>query len=290
MCSSINRPDNAMLSVAPSALFSRRSIILTELTVQLFAIPAFYDNYIWLLADDNNHCLVVDPGDAAPVERFLADNEMTLGAILITHHHPDHVGGLQRLTKQWPVPVYGPDNSSIAGITHSVYDGDRIALASPTLGFDVLEVPGHTLDHIAFYSDTLPEPLLFCGDTLFSAGCGRLFEGTPEQMDNSLQRLTALPDHCRVCCTHEYTEANLRFALAVLPEDPAFNQRSRDVAALRAAGQPSLPSTIGAEKISNPFLRVDDKLLQISLENELGKPLQEHNQRFAALRAWKDRF
>jgi hydroxyacylglutathione hydrolase len=258
--------------------------------VQLFAIPAFTDNYIWLLADESNHCLVVDPGDAAPVERFLADNALTLSAILITHHHPDHVGGLQRLTQQWPVPVYGPDNSAIAGITDPVHDGDRITLASPSLHFDVLEVPGHTLDHIAFYNSTLAPPLLFCGDTLFSSGCGRLFEGTPAQMDLSLQRLAALPDDCRVCCTHEYTEANLRFALAVLPNDTAFNQRNQDVAVLRAAGKPSLPSTIGIEKISNPFLRVDEKQLQSSLENELGKPLREHNQRFAALRAWKDRF
>lgn len=258
--------------------------------MQLFAIPAFVDNYIWLLADDSNRCLVVDPGDAVPVERFLADNEMTLSAILITHHHPDHIGGLQRLAQQWPVPVYGPDNSAIAGITNPVHDGDRITLTSPALSFDVLEVPGHTLDHIAFYSDTLPEPLLFCGDTLFSAGCGRLFEGTPEQMDRSLQRLSALPDDCRVCCTHEYTEANLRFALAVLPDDPAFNQRNHEVALLRAVGKPSLPSSIGIEKSSNPFLRIDDKQLQSSLENELKKPLEEHNQRFAALRAWKDRF
>lgn len=256
----------------------------------LFPVPAFRDNYIWVLSDDAGHCLVVDPGDAGPVRDYLSAAGLTPCAILVTHHHPDHTGGVAALADQFNIPVFGPARETIPAITHPVEDGDRITIPLMNMRFTVFAVPGHTLGHIAFCSEALEPPVLFCGDTLFSAGCGRLFEGTPEQMDASLQRLAALPDATRVCCTHEYTEANLAFALTVLPGDPALTARAQQVGTLRAANKPSLPVDLGTEKRSNPFLRVDEPALQAALEKETGTPLPGHVQRFAALRAWKDRF
>lgn len=256
----------------------------------LFPVRAFRDNYIWVLSDDAGRCLVVDPGDAAPVRDYLAAEQLAPCGILVTHHHPDHTGGVSTLANDLNIPVFGPARETIPAMTHPLDDGDRITVPLMNLSFLVFAVPGHTLGHIAFYTDALDPPILFCGDTLFSAGCGRLFEGTPAQMDASLKRLAALPDATRVCCTHEYTEANLAFARAVLPGDSALREREQQVKALRAADQPSLPVDLGTEKRSNPFLRVDEPALQAALERETGTPLPGHVERFAALRAWKDRF
>lgn len=258
--------------------------------MQLHAIPAFQDNYIWLLADADGRCLVVDPGDPDPVAHFIARHRLSLSAILITHHHADHTGGIKALLARWPVPVYGPAHERIAGVDHPLHEGDSVRLDTPAIRLRVLELPGHTLGHIGYFCEDHHPPLLFCGDTLFSGGCGRLFEGTPEQLSHSLGRLARLPDNTLVCCTHEYTQANLRFAGHVLPGDPAIEARINAVKALRDAGKPSLPSDIATEKAHNPFLRVDEPALVQALEKQFGEAFTEHVQRFAALRRWKDSF
>lgn len=258
--------------------------------MQLHAIPAFQDNYIWLLADGDGRCLVVDPGDAEPVAHFIASHRMSLSAILITHHHPDHTGGIKALTTRWPVPVYGPAHERIAGVDHKMHDGDHVSLSTPAIRLRVLDLPGHTLGHIGYVTEDHHPPLLFCGDTLFSGGCGRLFEGTPDQLAHSLARLARLSPDTQVCCTHEYTLANLQFARHVLPDDAAIEARLTEVLALRDADKPSLPTDIATENAHNPFLRVDEPALRAALERETGQPLEEHVERFAALRSWKDRF
>lgn len=251
------------------------------------AIPAFSDNYIWALHDGAGHCAVVDPGDARPVEDFLAKNALQLSAILITHHHFDHVGGLKALAARFSVPVYGPDNPAISGITHALHDGDQLSLDAPLLGFEVLAVPGHTLDHIAYYSAT--ESLLLCGDTLFHAGCGRLFEGSPQQMHDSLARLAALPGDTRVYCTHEYTLANMRFALAVEPDNPALRTAQADAAARREHGDITLPSRIADQRAINPFLRTDQPAV-MRAARERNPEADSSVSVFSTLRAWKDQF
>lgn len=257
----------------------------------LHPIPAFMDNYIWAL-HDGHRCLIVDPGDATPVMQWLDDNQLQPCAILITHHHPDHVGGLKTLRERWPdIPVHGPARERIDGLTDTVDDGDVVRIESLGLDFQVLAVPGHTLGHIAFFSADAGQPLLFCGDTLFAAGCGRLFEGTPEQMLASLDRLAALPDDTRVCCAHEYTLANLRFALAVTPDDPAVNQRHQSAVETREAGKPTLPSSILEERRSNPFLRIDDAAVVAALAGrQQDLPRDDRAALFACLRQWKDSF
>lgn len=258
-------------------------------SLHLHPIAAFRDNYIWALHDDDGHCLVVDPGDAAPVIDWLEQQQYSLGAILVTHHHPDHVGGLAALLARWPVPVYGPDNEHISHISQRLADGDELTLTAPAVHFRVLAVPGHTLDHIAWFSDQTATPLLFCGDTLFSSGCGRLFEGTPAQMLRSLQRLATLPDDTLVCCAHEYTSANLAFSLAMLPDDPALHARQQQVQALRAREQPSLPVTLAAEKQHNLFLRCAEPMVQQSMIARGAEP-DDVLSVFTVLRAEKDRF
>src|SRR5574343_56293 len=211
-------------------------------------IPAFKDNYIWLLTR-GERAFVVDPGDAAPVQARLLADGLTLEGILITHHHADHQGGVAELMARWPAVVYAPGNESITGCTHPLSGGERLeVLGTPV---DVLAVPGHTLGHLAYRAPGM----LFCGDMLFGAGCGRLLEGSPAQMSASLDRIAALPDDTLIYCAHEYTAMNLRFALAVEPDNPALHARVARVAALRAAGQPSVPSTLAEEKATNPFLR-----------------------------------
>ena len=213
-------------------------------------IPAFKDNYIWLLTH-GQRAAVVDPGDAAPVLARLEAEGLTLESILITHHHADHQGGVAALVDRWQPVVFAPASESITGCTDPLSGGERIEVLGQSV--DVLAVPGHTLGHLAYVAPGA----LFCGDTLFGAGCGRLFEGTPEQMSASLDQLAALPDETQVFCAHEYTEMNLRFALAVEPDNQALQQRVTRVAGLRAAGLPSVPSTLGEEKATNPFLRCD---------------------------------
>ena len=259
------------------------------------AIAAFNDNYIWCISNTETHdAWVVDPGYAAPVLETLRREHLTLRGILITHHHGDHVGGVSRLLESADVPVYGPKNSPFKGASHYLEDGDTLAL--PGLTFHVLAVPGHTLDHIAYYCPQLDDaPALFCGDTLFACGCGRLFEGQPAQMQASLAKLAALPDATRVYCAHEYTLSNLRFARAVLPEDQALLAFESDCRKKRDAGQPTLPVTLGNEKQLNPFLRWGDNNLIQSAKTYAGdqglafSPDQAASV-FAVIRSWKDHF
>lgn len=251
------------------------------------AIPAFRDNYIWALRQ-GHQCVVVDPGDAGPVENFLREHQLRLAAILITHHHADHVGGIHQLLRHRQVPVYGPATETIPGLTQALKDGDTLILPGVDLALDVLSVPGHTLGHLAYYAAS--PGWLFCGDTLFSGGCGRLFEGTPEQMYHSLQRLAALPTETQVYCTHEYTQANLNFAAAVLPDDAAVQQRLNEVSALRAKGHITLPSTLAEELRSNLFLRTGNSALRSVCEKREKGSGSDSMKCFAALRRWKDDF
>ena len=259
--------------------------LFTIMPLDPLALPAFRDNYLWALVHENQ-ALVVDPGDATVVEQWLAENKLTLAFLLITHHHADHIGGLEALLERHRPVVYGPDED-INGIQHILEGGETLTLA----GFGrarVMAVPGHTRAHIAYY---LPESaLLFCGDTLFSAGCGRIFEGTAAQLYQSLQDLAGLPDRTRICCTHEYTESNLRFAAVAEPGNPAVAQRQREVTQLRAAGQPSLPVLLGQERLYNPFLRCHETTVTQRVAEETGQALTAGLATFTALRAWKDRF
>ena len=252
-------------------------------------IPAFNDNYIWLIhRPGGNGAFVVDPGDAAPVQRVLEERGLRLEGILITHHHFDHVGGLEDLRRDWNPPVFGPDNPAIDGIDHVLGAGDRIRVLDHL--FEVLTVPGHTLDHIAYFHPDDGTPLLFCGDTLFAGGCGRLFEGTPAMMHRSLQALSALPDDTRVYCAHEYTLANLAFAAAVEPDNEELAARIARAELSRQRGEPTVPSDIALERATNPFLRCGEAEVVASLTRQ-GK-LQGNSpvDVFAAVRAWKDSF
>ena len=251
-------------------------------------VRAFSDNYIWLIEPPRTpgRVVAVDPGDAQPVIAELQRRGESLAAILLTHHHPDHIGGVPELLHHWPVPVIGPDDTRIAHRTLTVHDGDPCELPDLGLSFEILQVPGHTLSHIAFWG----HGALFCGDTLFSAGCGRMFEGTPTQMNASLNKLRALPADTRVFCGHEYTAANLRFALAVNPGNEEARQYQAKVERVRAQGNPSLPSTMALEIRVNPFLRCDDPAVAAAAEAQAGKPLKDAAEVFGVLRAWKDQF
>ena len=258
--------------------------------LQIDALPAFSDNYIWLLQDTTHkRCAVVDPGDAAPVLAWLALHpDWVLSDILITHHHFDHVGGVAQLHEHTSAKVWGPALETIPARQVALNDGDRIELLG--LEFKVILVPGHTLGHIAYYHDDPAAPLLFCGDTLFAAGCGRLFEGSPEQMHHSLSRLAALPAHTGVYCTHEYTLSNLRFALAVEPNNPDIAARVEQVTQWRAEGRISLPSTIALELRTNPFLRVNETSVKEKADEWNSRDNASPSAVFASLRSWKDKF
>lgn len=260
---------------------------------QIKALPAFDDNYIWSLWDEENKTLcVVDPGDPAPVIKLIEDEQLTLDSILITHHHPDHTGGIAELTARYSCKVYGPHNPGIAGINERVAENDDFTLMGERVR--VLEVPGHTLDHIAYVVSQNTESdaptRLFCGDTLFAAGCGRLFEGTPAQMCSSLAKLTNLGKETLVYCTHEYTLANLRFAAACEPGNLLTHLRTTQVKRQRENGQISLPTTIGLELATNPFLRCTNQQIIDSAESFVGGALADEIATFAAIRAWKDEF
>jgi hydroxyacylglutathione hydrolase len=254
--------------------------------VTIHPIPAFTDNYIWCIHNGNS-AIVVDPGDAEPVLAFLKTNKLILSAVLITHHHRDHTGGIAKLVSTVPdLPVIGPRGNHIRGITKSVAQGDTVSLPVFKMALQVMEVPGHTLDHIAFFG----HGVLFCGDTLFSAGCGRLFEGSPEQMHHSLNKLKRLPDTTKVYGAHEYTQANVAFALAVEPDNTALNDYSDWVNAKREQNQPTLPSTLKEQKSINPFLRAHELSVKTAAEAYCENNLADDVAVFAAVRRWKDEF
>jgi hydroxyacylglutathione hydrolase len=275
--------------------------------MQIHPVPAFDDNYLWVI-EDGRHAAVVDPGDDAPVQAFLASRGLKLTAILATHHHGDHVGGLAALAARWKCEVFGPAGEKIEGLTTRLREGDRIAVPGLGLPLAVFDVPGHTAGHIAYYGDgkgdatlspdsagdrvasPFPHPVLFCGDTLFACGCGRLFEGTPEQMADSLAKLSRLPGDTRVYCAHEYTMSNIRFAEAVEPGNAKLAARKARDAGLRARNQPTVPSTIADELDTNPFLRSTSAEVIASASRQAGRPLATPVEVFAAVRAWKNGF
>ena len=258
--------------------------------INIIPIPAFKDNYIWTL-HDRQLAVVVDPGDAAPVRAWLNAHQSRLAAILCTHHHDDHVGGICELAQLYNVPVYGPRHEIIPCISHMVGEGDVVEIAELEIRLNVLDIPGHTRGHVAYLISGSGESAgsLFCGDTLFGCGCGRLFEGTAAQMHHSLQRLAKLPDDTRIYCAHEYTEANIRFALACEPDNAQLKQRQEDARALRIAGQPTLPSTIALEKATNPFLRCTEPEVIHALHRG-GLTGSAELAVFTALREWKNHF
>jgi hydroxyacylglutathione hydrolase len=255
--------------------------------MQLIPLPAFTDNYIWMLHDGQN-ALVVDPGDAQPVMDALKQLGLTLEAILVTHHHADHTGGVNALCAYTKCQVFGPAHEPMPEPLIRLSGDERVNALGFT--FQVIDVPGHTSGHIAYFCEQVNEsPLLFCGDTLFSGGCGRLFEGTPAQMLQSLRRLSALPDDTLVCCTHEYTLSNLKFAAAVDPENNDLADYTRYCQTLRAELRPTLPSTIRTERLINPFLRTREPAL-IAAAQTFDANAKDEVSVFAALRQWKNNF
>lgn len=254
--------------------------------MNLAALSAFTDNYIWMI-DDGRQALVVDPGEAAPVEAALEARGLELAGILVTHHHGDHVGGVDALRPRLAGPVYGPRREVLPEPCVRVGDGDAVVLMG--LRFEVLDVPGHTAGHIAYFLSGAPGPLVFCGDTLFSAGCGRLFEGTPAQMLASLERLAALPGATRVCCAHEYTLGNLRFAAAVEPGNAEVAMHTAWCQAQRARGLPTLPSTLAREREINPFLRSTVPAV-VRAARDHGAAAADPVTVLATLREWKNEF
>lgn len=255
------------------------------MSVEIHPLPAFEDNYIWALRS-GDAVAVVDPGEAAPVLRYLEQTGAKLCAILVTHRHGDHTEGIAALAADHAVPVFGPSLETIAGVTRRLADGERIDLPQLGIDFEVIAVPGHTRGHIAYYR----RGLLFCGDVLFGAGCGRVFEGTMAEMQASLARLAALPGDTLIYCAHEYTQANLRFARAVEPASAALLERSAAVAKLRAGGHPSVPSTLAEELATNPFLRWDAPAVIAAARDRLGAPPRDAVEVFAAIREWKNGF
>jgi hydroxyacylglutathione hydrolase len=252
---------------------------------EVVPVRAFSDNYIWTLRDESR-AAVVDPGDAQPVIDYLEREGLELVAIVNTHHHADHVGGNARLLSRWKVPVFGPHDERIPDVTRRVGDGDRVTLPHFDVALDVMEIPGHTRSHLSFSGDGM----LFCGDTLFAVGCGRLFEGTPRQMHESLSRLAQLADDTRVYCGHEYTLSNIRFAKALEPDNAALLALEQRAAAQRERDLPTLPTDIGQEKATNPFLRVTEPQVVAAASTYAGRPLEGPVDVLAAIREWKNNY
>ncbi len=251
------------------------------------AIPAFDDNYIWMLKF-NNQAVVVDPGDATPVKAALKEMGVTLNAIIITHHHHDHTGGVKALLEDTKVPVYGPHNSKYKGVTHPLKDNDKIQLLGES--FSIKEVPGHTLDHICYFLEDTNTPAIFCGDCLFLAGCGRVFEGSMQQMLDAMEYFKQLPSHTKVYCTHEYSLNNLAFAQAVEPDNSDIQQTIDECKITREKNKPTLPSTIEKERLINPFLRFEETCVKQSAEKFSTTTLTDNLAVFSTLRGWKDNF
>ena len=254
-------------------------------SIEVIPVRAFNDNYVWTLVNGGN-AAVVDPGDAAPVLDYLRAHQLTLTAILNTHHHADHVGGNEELLRHYRVPVYGPFDERIASVSKRVRESDRFTLDGIGIELSVLEIPAHTRSHIAFHG----AGLLFSGDTLFACGCGRLFEGTPRQMYDSLAKLTALPDRTLIYCGHEYTLSNIRFARAAEPGNPLLAGWEEEAAAQRERGEPTLPSTIAREKAANPFVRCNQPGVIASASKRAGKALTDAVSVLAEIRDWKNNF
>jgi hydroxyacylglutathione hydrolase len=264
---------------------------VSELPLSIVAVPAFKDNYLWLVMRAG-FAAVVDPGDASVIEEALSRFDVTLTAIVLTHHHADHTGGVLPLlaARSEALPVFGPSAEEIPGVTLPLKGGDHIVVPGIDLALEVIDVPGHTRGHIAYFGRDGTRPVLFCGDTLFAGGCGRLFEGTAGQMFGSLQRLAALPEETSVYCAHEYTEGNMRFALAVEPGNQVLVARAAEVSEKRRHNVITVPSTIGLERATNPFLRVSEPAVHARVERESPGAASSAVDTFAALRAWKDRF
>lgn len=262
--------------------------------MRLIALPAFDDNYIWALVAADGRAVLVDPGQAAPVVAAAADGLIPV-AVLLTHHHNDHIGGVAELQQRWPgLAVYAPHDARIALEATRVGDGDTVTVLDD-LALRVIATPGHTRSHIAFHGEVAGQPYLFSGDTLFSLGCGRMFEGTPSQMLASLKKLAALPGPTLVCCGHEYTLANAAFARHVDPTNAALEQREQEVKAMRRtdsnqAARPSVPVTLSSELACNPFLRTGEPAIQAAVNARLGQPAADETAIFAELRSWKDGF
>ena len=253
--------------------------------INITAIPAFDDNYIWLLSAGGKACAVVDPGDADPVLEVLERLGLNLSYILLTHHHHDHVGGVQELLERYDATVFGPADARIPFVHKVCREGDEVQLADLNVNFKVLEVPAHTRSHIAFFAGDI----LFCGDTLFSLGCGRFFEGTASDMQKSLDKLAALPVDAKVYCAHEYTQANCAFALKVEPDNPELQARAREIDELRAEGKITLPTTLAEELATNPFLRTRENSV-VEAARKLDPHATAGISTMATIRAWKDRF
>lgn len=261
---------------------------VNDQALSILTVPAFDDNYLWLIHNGHD-AIVVDPGDANAISVALDKYNLVLRAILLTHHHIDHIGGVDELVTQFNIPVYGPAHDGIAAVTIPLDDGDQLSIDSLNLNLNVIAVPGHTFGHIAYYAATLNS--VFCGDTLFAGGCGRLFEGTAAQMLSSLDSLAALPDDTAVYCAHEYTLSNLKFALEVEPDNPDLQKRVIQEQEKRAQGIPTIPTNIGLEKLTNPFLRTrTDAVIQKLVSTEKVAGNQDEVSHFAALREWKNNY
>ncbi|WP_303905411.1 hydroxyacylglutathione hydrolase [Thiohalomonas denitrificans] len=257
---------------------------IRRMAISIRGIPAFEDNYIWFIgASGSLRVAVVDPGDADPVIEALERDGLELSAILVTHLHGDHTGGIQDLVDRYPAPVYGPPDERITTIDHRVSEGDIIRLGEG-LTLQVLDTPGHTCFHACYHG----EGFLFSGDTLFTGGCGKLFEGTPQQMHASLEKIAALPDDTLVYCAHEYTLANLAFARIAEPDNPDIRNRQAEAQNLRDQGKPTVPSALGLERMTNPFLRYNNPNLKASAERFAGRPLTPGAEVFTVVRYWKD--